>query len=90
MILPELRRYLQQRGQASLADIAVHFDIEPDALRGMLAVWMRKGRVSRQLATASCGSSCSKCQTAATEIYAWVDKPGPGGLLPSACPHSQV
>lgn len=88
MILSDIRRYLQQRGRASLADIAVHFDTDPDAVRGMLAVWMRKGRVHRQTATASCGSSCSKCQATATEIYVWVEgdedvsKP-----FANACPH---
>ena len=89
MILPEIRRYLSQRGQASLADIALHFDIEPDALRGMLEVWMRKGKIQKQLATASCGSSCNKCQSDATEIYAWVDVSVDfHSLLPPACPHS--
>lgn len=88
MMLADIRRYLQQRGRASLADIAVHFDTEPDALRGMLAVWMRKGRVLRQTATASCGSSCSKCQQAATEIYIWVEAgEAAGDALPDACPH---
>lgn len=89
MILPEIRRYLEQRGQASLADIALHFDIQPDAVRGMLEVWMRKGKVQRRLATTSCGSRCNKCQSAATEIYAWVEMPAEfRGLLPPACPHS--
>lgn len=89
MILPEIRRYLEARGQASLADIALHFDIEPDALRGMLEIWMRKGKVRRQLATASCGSSCNKCQSAATEFYTWVGSPADSqSPLPSACPHN--
>jgi putative ferrous iron transport protein C len=71
MILSDIRRYLQQRGQASLADLALHFDADPDAIRGMLQVWMRKGMVQRQVATASCGSSCSKCDAATTELYTW-------------------
>ena len=36
MILSDIRRYLQQCGQATLADIALHFDADPDAMRGML------------------------------------------------------
>jgi hypothetical protein len=88
MILPEIRRYLRQRGQASLADIALHLDIDPDALRGMLEVWMRKGKVRRQLATASCGSSCSQCQSAATEIYTWIENTAATRVsLPPVCPH---
>ncbi|MFQ5642420.1 MAG: FeoC-like transcriptional regulator [Thiogranum sp.] len=71
MILADIRRYLEQRGQATLADIALHFDADPDAVRGMLEVWMRKGMVRRQAATAACGSSCNQCDPAATEIYVW-------------------
>lgn len=88
MILPEIRQYLRQRGQASLADIALHFDIDPDALRGMLEVWMRKGKVRKQLATASCGSSCNQCRSSATEIYTWVESAVDSGQsLPPVCLH---
>jgi hypothetical protein len=33
MILSDIRHYLEQRGQATLADIALHFDADPDAIR---------------------------------------------------------
>lgn len=62
---------MQQHGQVSLSDIALHFDIEPDAVRGMLDIWIKKGKVHRRSATSSCGTSCSQCDTAATEIYVW-------------------
>ncbi|HEC06207.1 MAG TPA: sugar metabolism transcriptional regulator [Thiolapillus brandeum] len=78
MILSDISRYLEQRGQATLADIALHFDADTDAVRGMLEVWIRKGRVHRRMATASCGSSCSQCEPAVTEIYVWGNVPGDG------------
>ena len=64
MILAEIKRYLQQRGQATLADIALHFDTAPDAVRGMLETLLRKGRIRRQQLNSACGSSCCKCDTA--------------------------
>jgi transposase-like protein len=73
MILQDIKRYLQQRGQATLGDIARHFDSEPSAVQGMLDRWVRKGRVRRRLATSSCGSSCSKCDPTNIEIYQWVE-----------------
>ena len=73
MILSDIRRYLQQRGQATLADIALHFDADPDAVRGILEVWIRKDKVYRKMATASCGGSCTQCDPAATEIYVWTE-----------------
>ena len=55
MILSDIRDYLQYRGQSSLADIALHFDIEPEAVRGMLEIWVKKGKLHRRSATSSCG-----------------------------------
>ena len=89
MILSDIRHYLQERGQSTLADIALHFDIEPDTARGMLDVWVKKGRVQRRSATSSCGTSCSQCDTAATEIYVWKSSPLSIELpLPVDCTHS--
>jgi len=75
MILSDIRDYLQHRGQSSLADIALHFDIEPDAVRGMLDIWVKKGKLHRRSATSSCGTSCSQCDSAVTEIYVWESNP---------------
>lgn len=88
MILSDIRDYLRQRGQATLSDIAMHFDTDPDAVRGMLEVWIRKGRVRKQMATSSCGSSCSQCDPARTEIYSWSDVTvEQSATLPAGCPH---
>ena len=73
MILSDIRRYLEQRGQATLADIALHFDADPNAVRGMLNVWIRKDKVHKKMATASCGGSCTQCDPEATEIYVWTE-----------------
>ena len=78
MILSDIKRYLAERGQATLADIALHCDAEPNAVRGMLEQWIRKGKVEMQMASGSCGSSCSSCDPATVEIYIWLDgKPAP-------------
>ena len=72
MILSDLKRYLQTRGQASLADLALHFRADPEPVHAMLEVWMRKGKVARHAAAASCGATCAHCNPAATEVYAWI------------------
>jgi putative ferrous iron transport protein C len=71
MILSDIRKYIEQRGQVTLADMANHFESDPEALRGMLNVWIRKGKITRHLCTSVCGSSCKGCNSAATEIYTW-------------------
>lgn len=71
MILSDLRDYIKQRQQVSLADIVNHFDTDEQAARLMLDIWINKGKIHRKRATASCGSSCNQCQTANTEYYLW-------------------
>jgi len=72
MILSDIRDYLKQRGQCTLSDIALHFDTDADAVRGMLTVWINKGKVEKRSATTSCGTSCQSCDPASTELYFWV------------------
>jgi hypothetical protein len=72
VILSDIKRYLSERGQATLADMALHFQSSPDAVRGMLEVWAGKGKVRRHLTDPSCGSSCSQCDPASVEIYEWI------------------
>ena len=71
MILSELRDHLRQRGQASLLELAQHFDAEPEALRGMLEHWIRKGQVRRHQAGGACGGGCTQCDPASLELYQW-------------------
>ena len=92
MILSQIRDYLKQRGQCTLSDIALHFDTDADAVRGMLDIWIRKGKVEKRSATASCGSSCQSCDPAATEVYYWVEPSKPSDIkvsvpLPGYCDH---
>ena len=88
MILANIRHYLEQRGQATLADIALHLDADPDAVRGMLDVWIRKHKVYKKKTTTACGSSCSQCDPASTEIYVWTaSATSIQPALPAGCEH---
>jgi predicted ArsR family transcriptional regulator len=73
-MLSRIRDYLSQRGQATLAEIALYVDAEPDAVRGMLQQWIRKGRVEKRKLEVACGTSCNRCDPAATELYVWLDR----------------
>ncbi|WP_405229169.1 FeoC-like transcriptional regulator [Lentisalinibacter sediminis] len=70
MILSQLREYLKTQRRASLADMALHFRCEPDALRGMLNKWVAKGRVEKLPEGAAC-ASCCQCEPERVEIYEW-------------------
>ena len=71
MILSELKNYVKARGQVSLADAALHFDVEPDAARGMLEFWVSKGRMRRIEQSVACADSCRCSQQEQLEIYCW-------------------
>ena len=72
MILSDIKRFLGERGQASLAELSQHFGSDPEAMRGMLEFWIARGRVIRHLP--SCGSGCTQCAPEVIEVYTWVDK----------------
>jgi putative ferrous iron transport protein C len=73
MILGDLKSYLTSHKRVPIADLANRFDVEPDALRGMLQLWVDKGRVRRLEGAGACGS-CARCGDGDTdpEIYEWV------------------
>ncbi|MFV9616226.1 MAG: FeoC-like transcriptional regulator [Gammaproteobacteria bacterium] len=91
MILADIRDYLKQRGQCTLSDIALHFDSDADAVRGMLDIWVKKGKVEKRSATASCGTSCQSCDPATTEVYIWSEAKTVNPLnvaVPGNCGHN--
>jgi len=71
MILKELKNYVQSNKQVSLTDIAIHFDAEPEAVKGMLDFWIRKGKIKHYSSADVCGSSCSCSQKDSNDLYEW-------------------
>lgn len=72
MILKELQNLLLNYRCVSLAEMERHFQIEADALRGMLAKLIKKGRVKRLFPGEKC-HSCTGCDRDALEFYEWID-----------------
>jgi hypothetical protein len=81
-MLMELKSYLERHRQATIADLSHHFRVAPDALRGMLEHWIRKGAVVRHDFAPTCASGCASghcgsCATSGTfEIYEWTAQSG--------------
>lgn len=71
-MLSDIKVYFKNHRQATLADLALHFDKEPEVMRDMLAQWIRKGRLAKSNLAACCGRGCTGCcNQAAMELYAW-------------------
>ncbi len=73
MILSEIRDFIRERKRCTLQELVLHFDIDAQALRGMLAKWIKKGKLRQIPVSSSCGSGCHKCAPELTELYEWVD-----------------
>lgn len=71
MILAQISDYLKFRGRASVIDMAHGLNATPEALRDMLAVLERKGRVRKLPTGTHCGGGCSKCSPESIELYEW-------------------
>lgn len=69
MILQQLQTYLRQHSRTSLQELICHFQIEAEALRGMLDVLICKGRV-RKL-EGKPGDSYRYCVPESLELYEW-------------------
>ena len=72
MILSQIRTYFSDHRVASLTDLSAHFNVDPDAMRGMLGQWERKGKV-RKAERGACSSPGSKsCGSDHLEFYEWI------------------
>lgn len=66
----QVKAYLQERGRASLTDIAVHFSSSPEAARQVVQLWRDKGRV-RLLTESCCGTTSCNCGKKPDDVYEW-------------------
>jgi hypothetical protein len=71
MLLTDVKTYLTTRGRASLDDLATHFTMAPEAMRGLVETWIAKGCARRIGDGRPCGT-CGKCEAARTESYEWI------------------
>jgi len=78
-MLIELKKYLKEKGDASLIDLCREFDIDdPEVMRHMLADLIAKGEVRlKQSAGEVTCTKCAQCHMLANEIYEWVEEDKP-------------
>lgn len=80
MLITAIRDYLISIGQASLQDLARHFQVQESAMEQMLSFWLRKGTI-RQISLTQPGcssnqcSNCFACPDGAKKIYQVISSP---------------
>ncbi len=73
MILSEIRNYLAEHKRVALRDMVYRFDADAEALRRMLAILERKGKVRQLPRGTACSSGCNKCDEATIELFEWIE-----------------
>lgn len=63
MILVEIKKFFEDKKEASIWDVAKHFNIQPSAAQGMIDFWFKKG-VLKQCENACAKKSCGSCSFA--------------------------
>lgn len=74
MILTEIKKHLIENKSISLADLSNRFRVEPDAMRGMLNQWIKKGNVIEISMKDKCSNCCGDCNSGHLEFYEWNGK----------------
>ncbi|HEY7710460.1 MAG TPA: FeoC-like transcriptional regulator [Candidatus Entotheonella sp.] len=72
MILTDVQHYPAEHKQATIGDLALHFEIAPDAMRGMLDFLVKKGKVYPLPLRPKC-KGCTLCDTTFLETYEWLE-----------------
>ena len=70
MLLSDLNKYFATNKRACLADLANHFDADPDALKAMLDLLTAKKRITPVIDNTKCGG-CVRCDPDRLVIYEW-------------------
>ena len=70
-MLSKIREFLEEQGTASMAEIALHLDADPDAVRGMLDLWIAKGRIEKLAGGPACRTCTCHCDPERMEFYRW-------------------
>ena len=64
MSIINLKNHLQQVRMASLMGLSQLFKMDPENLRHMLELLLRKGCIKKLMKTPACGKTCNQCQVA--------------------------
>ncbi|ODN42675.1 FeoC-like transcriptional regulator [Piscirickettsia litoralis] len=76
--LSKLKSYLRERGYATLKEMSLCFQAEPEQLQCMLQHFINKGQVQTRNISTGCARKCSQnCPIKSSLLYEWKGKPAP-------------
>lgn len=75
MVLSRIIAHMKLNKRAALRDMAVLFDVSPQALAEMLKTLERKGKIFKLPSQTPCSGGCRRCSPDSVELYEWIDRP---------------
>jgi putative ferrous iron transport protein C len=73
MLAIDIKRYLEHNKTATLSQLSNQFDMNPDNMRDLLSMWVKKGKIKL---TGYCDTKDhANCNTPQDEIYEWLEDP---------------
>jgi putative ferrous iron transport protein C len=90
-MLRDIQTYIAHHHTVSIADLALHFHMDDQAIQPMVTKLVRKGRVRREPTPEKCGG-CTCCQASSLELYTWAGRssypayPDHGNCSPAPSP----
>ena len=71
-MLLQIREFIQRERVVSTQQLHREFHVDDEALQPMLAVWVRRGVISKCDAKQDCTSSCLGCHTNRPVFYQYM------------------
>ncbi len=72
-MLRDIKEFMRAKPMVTLEQLATHLHQDPETTRGLLAHWIRKGKVEKLPNPPGCGTRCQQCSAQFAEEYRWVD-----------------
>ncbi len=69
--LIDLKAYLQENPNTSLAQLSIHYQEEAGFVEHMLQHFIRKGQLRTSTLTPKCGTKCTDCDPNSTTLFEW-------------------
>ena len=73
-MLLELKKYIQEQGDANLYEMCLNFDVDAETMRKMLEQLINKGVIRKKQSAEVVCAKCPQCHLLANEIYEWIEK----------------
>lgn len=71
-MLLDIKKYLQEKSNANIIELARHCRVTPENMKELLEYWERRGKIKEFFKPNVCGTQCVKCKPEFAKMYEWI------------------